>query len=208
MEMKDYLEQSARTVSDKFYPELINELAFEALVSNLISYGNQIDVVKKALFYGKQPFGKIAVQQGNITFKPSLFEGMNLSPTEIDLLHGILGKITESVELLEAFVNAGKDTNAFRLHIGNALEEVGDGLWYDALILRSLGATFEEVAKTNIDKLKLRFPEKFTERNAVERNLTAEHALLDNAPEALRASVERTACKNANCKGACANKLK
>jgi NTP pyrophosphatase (non-canonical NTP hydrolase) len=55
------------------------------------------------------------------------------------------------------------------LDIANIQEECGDLLWYIALILTYTGSTMEFCMQDNIDKLKLRYPEKFTEELAKER---------------------------------------
>jgi len=48
----------------------------------------------------------------------------------------------------------------------NILEECGDLLWYIALILEKLDYNMENCMKDNIEKLKIRYPEKFTEEHA------------------------------------------
>src|SRR6476659_11470115 len=42
------------------------------------------------------------------------------------------------------------------------IEELGDTLWYIALAANGLGTTMEQMAITNIEKLKQRFPGEFT----------------------------------------------
>ena len=51
----------------------------------------------------------------------------------------------------------------------NAVEELGDLLWYVALGCESLGVSMADVAQQNIDKLKKRYPEKYTDFHAEER---------------------------------------
>ena len=65
------------------------------------------------------------------------------------------------------------------LDVANAIEEVGDGMWYDAMVLRLLGSSFDQAAQINIDKLKARFPDKFTSENAVNRDLVVEREILE-----------------------------
>jgi len=57
----------------------------------------------------------------------------------------------------------------------NLVEECGDILWYVAEILNALDVTFEEVMQKNIDKLRARYPEEFTEHHAINRDLEAEN---------------------------------
>jgi NTP pyrophosphatase (non-canonical NTP hydrolase) len=51
----------------------------------------------------------------------------------------------------------------------NAAEELGDLLWYVALGCETLGVSMADIAAQNIDKLRIRFPEKFTNELAFER---------------------------------------
>ena len=52
------------------------------------------------------------------------------------------------------------------LDTGNLVEECGDLLWYISLMLSACGSTMEQTMQENISKLKLRYPEKFTEEHA------------------------------------------
>jgi len=45
-------------------------------------------------------------------------------------------------------------------------ENLGDALWYSAMICNFLGWNMEDILKQNIEKLKKRFPEGFTYENA------------------------------------------
>jgi NTP pyrophosphatase (non-canonical NTP hydrolase) len=94
----------------------------------------------------------------------------------IDILHGAIGLSTEAGELLDQIkkhVFYGRE-----LDIVNIIEELGDGLWYIGLILNQLDVSFEEVMKRNIEKLRTRYPEKFTEDKAVNRDLDKEREVL------------------------------
>ena len=56
-----------------------------------------------------------------------------------------------------------------QLDTENIKEECGDLLWYISLILEKLNTTMEECMVDNIEKLKIRYPEKFTEKDAKDR---------------------------------------
>lgn len=92
------------------------------------------------------------------------------------LLHGLLGMCTETGEaqdMVKKHLIYKKPFDAT-----NILEECGDTLWYIALALDACGFTMEQAMDRNIAKLLKRFPEKFTEEAALNRNLEAErHAL-------------------------------
>lgn len=102
------------------------------------------------------------------------------NPTFIaDLIHASDGVCTEAGELKDAvkrhlFYGKPLDTT-------NIKEEVGDVLWYIAKICRDTGLTFDECMAANIKKLQTRFPNKFTNDAALDRNLHSErNALEDN----------------------------
>lgn len=95
----------------------------------------------------------------------------------VNLLHGAIGMSTEAGELLDATKKAlfyGKP-----LDRTNIIEECGDILWYMAAVLDHYGVTIEEVQKINIDKLQKRYPEKFEQGKALERDLDAERKIMD-----------------------------
>lgn len=98
-------------------------------------------------------------------------------PDKIKLLHASLGMVTEAAEFQDALKKHfiyGKV-----LDKTNAIEELGDILWYVALACDSLDVSMERVMDINIAKLRARFPEKFVETEAINRNLDAERAVLE-----------------------------
>lgn len=97
---------------------------------------------------------------------------------DVAILHATMGISTEAGELLDVM----KKYLAYGRIIDrvNLAEECGDVLWYVAIILRELGLSFEDVMDMNINKLEKRFPEKFTSEKAINRDLSAERAQLEN----------------------------
>jgi NTP pyrophosphatase (non-canonical NTP hydrolase) len=96
---------------------------------------------------------------------------------DADLMHGAIGVITEGGELLDAIkkhVYYGKP-----LDVVNLREEIGDVMWYLALLCRATNTDLSVVASTNIDKLRARFPDKFDPSKALNRNLDAEREILN-----------------------------
>lgn len=86
---------------------------------------------------------------------------------KFDLTHAALGLTGEAGEFADAIK---KHTVYGRpLDRGNAIEELGDLMWFVALGCASLGVTMAEVAQQNIDKLKLRYPEKYSDLLAHQR---------------------------------------
>lgn len=93
------------------------------------------------------------------------------------LMHAALGACTEVGELQDAIKKNliyGKPFDGV-----NVMEECGDVLWYLALALDAAGFTLEYCMQRNIDKLRKRFPDKFTQDRALTRDLDAERAALE-----------------------------
>lgn len=100
-----------------------------------------------------------------------------LDTSRIRLLHAGIGMATESGEFLDALkkhLYYGKP-----LDLTNLREEIGDLLWYMAIALDELDTDFDEVMETNINKLRIRYPDKFKASNALERDLDAEREELE-----------------------------
>lgn len=94
------------------------------------------------------------------------------------ILHASMGLVTESGELMDALkkhLMYGKP-----LDIPNLVEEAGDLEWYMALLLRALLRTHDSIFEINIAKLQARYPEKFTEFDALNRDLSAERRILED----------------------------
>lgn len=99
-----------------------------------------------------------------------------LSAEDIRLLHGAMGLCTETGELQDAlkrWIFYGKDVDRV-----NIVEECGDLLWYIAEVLNALGLSMENVMQRNIGKLSARYPDKFSELSAIQRDIDAEMAEL------------------------------
>lgn len=95
------------------------------------------------------------------------------------LLHGAMGMETEVGELIDMLKKHYIYGKAFDRT--NVLEEVADVMWYCALALDACGFTMEQALQANIDKLLKRYPQKFSTEQALNRDLDAERAVLENA---------------------------
>lgn len=83
------------------------------------------------------------------------------------LLHASMGLGTEAGEFaddLKKHIFYGKELDPEHLK-----EELGDLLWYIGIAADVLGTSVQEIMRDNIAKLKKRYPEKFTEQDALER---------------------------------------
>jgi len=98
-------------------------------------------------------------------------------PETVRLLHAVLGITTEAgeiVDVLKKHIFYGKPIDEVNLR-----EELGDSMWYVGLAVDVLRTTMDEIMTTNIAKLRARYPEKFTEEAALNRNLDAEKTILE-----------------------------
>ena len=92
--------------------------------------------------------------------------------------HMIFGMVTEVAELADAYKKHwayGKD-----LDMVNVKEEIGDVLFYISNFCKFNNINLGEVMYTNVEKLKARYPEKFTNENATNRDLETERKILEN----------------------------
>lgn len=105
-------------------------------------------------------------------------ESANFYSINPRLLHAALGICSESGEFSDSLKKSlfyGR-----QLDVVNAKEELGDLLWYIALAIDELGSSFEEIMELNINKLKKRYPEQFSEDKAYNRDLEVERKILEN----------------------------
>lgn len=100
-----------------------------------------------------------------------------LETNEMDNLHMVLGMVTEVGELADVF----KKFMAYGKPIDwiNTEEEIGDLMFYIAGFCRINGFDLEAILGNNIQKLRIRYPERFTQENAINRNLEKERKVLE-----------------------------
>lgn len=92
-------------------------------------------------------------------------------------LHMAIGASTETNELLDAYkkwLAYGKPLDKI-----NIAEEIFDCMWYLINLCRMLGIDPERGLQNNIDKLRIRYPEKFTSENAINRKTEQERKILE-----------------------------
>ncbi|KKL96840.1 hypothetical protein LCGC14_1840420, partial [marine sediment metagenome] len=107
----------------------------------------------------------------NIPLKDSFPEGLSR------VLHSALGCGDESGELIKIIKDHlfyGKELTFTALK-----EEYGDLLWFIAQGLNAMNSSFEEVMAMNISKLRKRYPHKFEHSKAINRDVSAELAVLE-----------------------------
>lgn len=91
-------------------------------------------------------------------------------PLTGNLVHASLGLATETGEFtssVKRMARYGKEMTSEME--GHLLEELGDTLWYIALAIEALGKKMEDVADNNIAKLRIRFPDAYSNEAAESR---------------------------------------
>lgn len=181
--LNQYVEDAKRTnpnrIDIKFNPDFL-----EFAIGMFISSGNILDQIKKNIFY-KKPIDNNKLRrdldiingysESLIDFDDVTGIANHFGEEEIDvndvLFHSVIGIATEATELVEALKKGFPDDV-------NLLEEFGDLNWYEAIGIDELGGSFDEVLKTNIRKLKHRYPEKFSHQKAQKRDHDGERQIL------------------------------
>lgn len=151
----------------------------------IIAAGNILDQIKKNIFYGKQIDEKtyksnvcnLIAATSKLDTNPQIYT-LNSEEIKIDtrLFHGIVGNITETVELTEALLDNIKTGET---DVVNIAEELGDSFFYQAIIMDTLNLDQNQILERNVAKLKARFPEKFTTDNAINRDVEKERKILE-----------------------------
>lgn len=106
----------------------------------------------------------------------------------IKILHALIGMTTEVGEAMDAlkkYLIYGKPIDEVNLE-----EETGDLFWYCAILADACGFTFESSMEKNIAKLRARYPNKFTEFDALNRNLNKERTILEDPRQSHERKVE------------------
>jgi len=74
-------------------------------------------------------------------------------PDEYKIIYPTLGLSGESGECADKLKKYYRDGNPSLFYKDDLAKEVGDVLWYVAILARDLGYSLEEVAQMNLDKL-------------------------------------------------------
>lgn len=77
---------------------------------------------------------------------------------------GLCGEAGEVIDLIKKWVFQGHE-----LYQDDVAEELGDVLWYVAILCEGIGLSMEKVMQKNIEKLKRRYPDGFDVKRSVNR---------------------------------------
>lgn len=172
----NYVEEAMSTLSNKFHGELVSLAMFDNVLSRAIEALNDLDAIKKTLFYGKPLPPNLdtgATGFTDCTGLPACFKNDSIGEM---LIHGVIGSATEAGEQLEALYKTAINGQDF--DVINIKEETGDQFWYNAVVAKACGFDFEDAQRVNIAKLRARYPQQFNEYDAQNRNLVEERRIL------------------------------
>lgn len=77
---------------------------------------------------------------------------------------GLTGEAGEVADMIKKYVYHGH-----KLTTNELVKELGDVMWYIALMCDTLGISMDTVANTNIEKLKKRYPNGFSKEDSINR---------------------------------------
>ncbi len=183
----DYIAEANVTASNNYHGDKVPLHHFQGVLTSAINAIRELDRIKKTLFYGRELPG-LPEQHAIVTGcqqLPAVIDSEDAKRGEL-LLHSIVGTATEAGEQLELLANVLFNNQAF--DEVNFIEEMGDVFWYAAIGLNQVKATFGDVQQINIAKLRHRFPQKFNEYDANNRDLFGERKILEGG-EVVPASI-------------------
>ena len=104
---------------------------------------------------------KLAMRTNDGLCGHRLREGIIFNPMLGDALNGALGlagEAGETLDMIKKWIFHGAELDKVHLE-----KELGDVMWYMAMLCNAFGFSLDEVMQLNIDKLKARYPDGFSE---------------------------------------------
>lgn len=168
----DFMGEAVKTASPFFHTEKVDPSQLYYVMRQASRWLLTMDKMRKAIFYENREFNSAAldVSAGQI-FERGYPEG--LSP---QIIHSILGSAGEAGEKLDLLIRTFDGEPFDEV---NFVEEVGDGMWFDAIGLEQIGQSVEGVQLTTIAKIRKRSGEAFDKDSFNTRDLFAERAVLE-----------------------------
>lgn len=84
----------------------------------------------------------------------------------INFAFGLTGETGETVDLLKKILFHGHD---LEINKDKLVKELGDIMWYVAGIATTAGLSMQDIAAVNIEKLRQRYPDGFSQQQSIER---------------------------------------
>jgi hypothetical protein len=188
MNLDQYIKDATRTESriDVVNTDLHTMLK---VMKAFVAAGSLLDIYKKHIFYGKpineqhwKDQEEILRNQTKWTlFPPSVYGETDKVDIEVDprIFHSTVGIATESTELIEALVKSIE--NNIAIDTVNLCEEMFDAMWYVFVGHDAMGRDLDNTLNMGFDKLKKRYPNKFTSDDAINRDIKAERKILEDS---------------------------
>lgn len=181
MNTQDYTKYALRTES---VPDTIsyNKETISTLLQIMVHVSEILDAIKKSVYYKRdidlQGIFAQHMKQIQILSLQDTNNDASLTVeddnTHIRNFHGLLGVLTESGELASMFKKYLNND----VDITNLKEELGDINWYEAILCDTNNFTFDQVLERNIEKLALRYKDKYSDHAANNRDVEAEREIL------------------------------
>jgi hypothetical protein len=137
-------------------------------------FGREADILKRAVFYGCEESAGLLPDGEECLISP--VDEMN--DASVRLLHAGLGLLTEACEFIDSLmanILYGIDLDEINMQV-----EVGDVFWYGAEAMNAMGpVAMDAILEQNILKLKSRYPHKFDEVCAVDRDEETERRVVE-----------------------------
>lgn len=182
---------AAETKSNAFYGANVPQDDLTIALVQFIDAANKLDKIKKALFYGRAYESQRSNLTGEVPHNLEMLPFI-VKPDQpvsgVDMIHCILGKMTEASELGELLYKS--ITAEHPLDVVGYVEEIGDSRWYDRIGLPAVGYSCRRADVENYSKLSAkataknpnhhaRFANGFSEHEAIVRDLPAERLALE-----------------------------
>lgn len=171
-----YQQEVARTESiptPKEFKERLEQCwpNLRAILLDSVKSMERLDKYKKYLFYSKDTGVAGQHRMDDIDA-----EDINSLTNYMRFFHAVIGLGTEFGELLESLPSHARPI----VDVVNVKEELGDVAWYLGTAANALEADLGNIFYQNIEKLRVRYPEKFTVESANNRDLAAERVSLES----------------------------
>ena len=170
----DYMAEADKTCSIVFNPQFVSRTEVLNILSNVIGFAEDMNMLKKLFFRGRTPQDLNMPMPSDDDSMGPLLKGC--TDDEVNIIHGIVGVITEAGEMAELLKAFFEGTPFDRVHL---LEEGGDVEWYQVRILRGIHASLYQRDFTNINKLHGRHGSAFDVFRDANRDLGAERKQLE-----------------------------
>lgn len=191
MDLQDFVKNATRTESIKT-EVLTNKEMFLNVAKIFLLSGQMLDQYKKNVFYDREIKQDVlvdnfrAIAESMTSLSQQLKSNSQAEKTDVlqvnpRIFHGIVGVATEATELMEQLVRAVDQQ--LLIDPVDVLEEMFDVSWYSAIVHDALNTDMEHTFNCGIDKLRIRFPDKFNNDAANNRNIEAERQILNKMVE-------------------------